>query len=153
MTLLPVQTKTLAALKTGASMIGLAPGTGKTRIAAEHAREIGAERALVVAPVIAVTGVWPAEIRRWRPEARVVLLRDLRAARTCRKALFLSSPRPTCSSLRPEARKIALGLEAQLLITDEATMFKSPDAHGPSRLRRAGAALRPGRSPCRARSS
>jgi superfamily II DNA or RNA helicase len=65
--LLSAQTKALEALKSGAALIGLVPGAGKTRIAIEHAREIGARTIVVVCPAIAVTGVWPSEVARWWP--------------------------------------------------------------------------------------
>jgi len=126
--LLPAQIKAHAALMGGASMLALIAGSGKSRVAIEYARAIGAQLILVVAPAIAVTAVWPGEIARWWPEASVVLLKDLRAGQPLPAGPVFVITSPDLLVASAEARRIALELGAALLIFDEAHMGKSPSA-------------------------
>jgi SNF2 family DNA or RNA helicase len=112
----------------GASMIGVAPGAGKSRIAVEHARAIGARVTLVVAPAIAVAAVWPGEVGRWWPEASVVLLKDLRAGQPLPAGPVFVITSPDLLVASAEAREIARRLPSNLLVWDEAHQGKSPDA-------------------------
>jgi SNF2 family DNA or RNA helicase len=64
------------AIEAGATLLAAPPGSGKTAVAIELARRIGAELILVVGPAIS-SGVWLAEVPKWWPGARTVLLRTL----------------------------------------------------------------------------
>lgn len=46
-------------------------GFGKTRVVIEHLREVGRPRTLVIAPKKVAELVWPTELARWDPQARV----------------------------------------------------------------------------------
>jgi SNF2 family DNA or RNA helicase len=117
-----------AALRDGAAMVALIAGGGKTRVVVEHACEIGARLVAVVAPAIAVTGVWPVEIARWWPEASIVLLRDLRAGAALPDGPTFVITSPDLLVASAEARKIALSLPIDLLLIDEAQQEKNPAA-------------------------
>jgi SWI/SNF-related matrix-associated actin-dependent regulator of chromatin subfamily A-like protein 1 len=70
------------AAETGVVLIAMPPGSGKSMVAVRFGKRIGATLILVVGPAIS-TSVWQAaEVPKWWPEARAVLLRDLVAGRT-----------------------------------------------------------------------
>jgi SWI/SNF-related matrix-associated actin-dependent regulator of chromatin subfamily A-like protein 1 len=126
--LLPAQVKALDALAHSFSMVGLAPGSGKSRLLIEYSRAIEASLTFIVAPAVAVTGVWPSEAKQWAPEINVALLRALRDGSPCPPPPSLIVTSPDLLVASAAARKIALGLPIDLLCWDEAHMGKSPGA-------------------------
>jgi hypothetical protein len=140
--LLPAQVKAFNALRGGASMLGLIAGAGKSRVLIEYAQSLGARVIVVVAPAIAVTGVWPVEIRRWWPEASVVLLRDLRAGLQLPAGPVFVITSPDLLVASATARETLRQLAIDLLCIDEAHMDEGASGEADSvRLRHARTAL------------
>jgi SWI/SNF-related matrix-associated actin-dependent regulator 1 of chromatin subfamily A len=124
------QDAAVAALEGGATLLAAQPGAGKTATAIEFARRTLAQANTVLAacPAIAV-GVWLAEVAKWWPQARAVLLRDLVTGATT------LPPGPTfvVSSydylvVNQRAREVVAAAQFDLGICDESHALKSPEA-------------------------
>lgn len=104
------------------------PGLGKTLAAILIARLLECERVLVVSPVVAV-GVWTAEIRKWWPEADVLVLRDDKwdfAQMTAPRFLVTNYEQVAGRGNAAKRLKLLLKMNYDLLILDEAHYIKSP---------------------------
>ncbi len=118
------QQKALEALSRDVRYLALDPGLGKTRIAIEHAKKIGARRVLVVCPNT-VRLVWEAELKKWwshAPATCVVKTAKVPSAGSC--VVIINYDR-----LRQDyLQQLCFGSQWDLLILDEAHYLKNPDA-------------------------
>lgn len=105
------------------------PGTGKTRVVIEAIRKLGL-RTLILAPKSILSCAWGADLKRFAPELKFAIATALnrKEAFDSNAQIIITNHDAVSWLIRPENKQTIDSFNGGILIIDESTCYKNPQA-------------------------